>query len=413
MFFFPTLDKDLMDNRAKSKNLQPSNTIVSKLIVCVMTKYKSRTRQAKKQSPRNKPLLRRALVHSAQMLATASVFSLQKLSASSPERVVVNVGGTRYEILKQHLVKFPHTLLGSDRKKNFYDEERKEYFFDRDHVIFKSIAEFYRTGCFHVSPSDCMEALLEELKFFGIPKQYVSECCCEHIVFDDEEGKRMHTATVMSHKHSKVSKPVTAKEKLWQFLTNSKSSISSAVFGYFFGGVVLLNISAIISETVPTRSGPSYLEVYPRVFFGLDSFCVGIFTVEYIARLYSASRRLEFIKKVSNAFDLIGIIPYYIDIFERLFKSHNTVLDFFVTVFRMFRIFRITKLARHSERFQNLLQSVQSAATELGGILFSFLALMVTFSSILYYFEAHEKETKFVSIPEACWYTLVTMTTLG
>lgn len=206
---------------------------------------------------------------------------------------------------------------------------------------------------------------------------------------------------------------LSAREKLWEFLTNTKSSKASAVFGYLFGAVVALNISAIVTETVPTKSRVKHGDAYNDEFFGIDSFCVGIFTVEYVARLYSAPNRLKFVREMSNVIDLLGIIPYYIGVVERAVQSNNVVLDFIVTVFRVFRVFRVTKLARHSERFQNLLLSVQSAATELGGILFSFLALMVTFSSIMYYFERKEDKTEFISIPAAFWYTLVTMTTLG
>ncbi|KAJ7392433.1 hypothetical protein OS493_012096 [Desmophyllum pertusum] len=249
-----------------------------------------------------------------------------------------------------------------------------EYFFDRDPVIFKNIAEFYRDGKFHLpSPTaGCMEAILDELKFL----EFLNILC------------RIVAVNISS----------------WE--TKRKEEETK-------GTVVLLNISAIVAETVPTDSGLKLREAHANVFFGIDSFCVGIFTIEYVARLYSAPQRLDFVREMSNVIDLLGIVPYYIAVIERAVKSESSVLDFVITIFRMFRVFRVTKLARHSERFQTLLMSVQSAGTELGGILFSFLALMVTFSSMMYYFERKEDDTKFISIPAACWYTLVTMTTLG
>lgn len=402
-----------MDTREKQKL---PRSVVRTLIHLGKMKIRRKTRHNKNKSPRHGPLIRRILLNSAQMLATPSVMSLQKLHAPNVNRITVNVGGTKYEIAKKNLEKFPDTLLGSERKKYFYDEEKMEYFFDRDPVLFKNIAEFYRVGSFHVaSPTTvCMEAILDELVFFGIPQHLVFDCCCEHIILGDEEQeKKKKKLEARESKQARDYNSLTAREKLWEFLTNTKSSKASAVFGYLFGAVVALNISAIVTETVPTKSKVKHGEAFNNEFFGIDSFCVGIFTVEYAARLYSAPNRLKFVREMSNVIDLLGIIPYYIGVVERAVKSNNVVLDFIVTVFRVFRVFRVTKLARHSERFQNLLLSVQSAATELGGILFSFLALMVTFSSILYYFERNEDETKFISIPAAFWYTLVTMTTLG
>lgn len=403
--------KDLMDRREKEKF---QRSLVRKLIHLGKMKIKRKTRpDNRRKLGGHGPLVRRILLNSAQMLASLSTSSLQTLNPPSIDRITVNVGGTKYELPKKNLEKFPDTLLGSERKKFFYDAQRMEYFFDRDPVIFKNIAEFYRDGNFHLpSPTTgCMEAILDELNFFGIPEHLVSDCCCEHIILGDEEQekKKKQVATI----EKKPSHSWTAREKLWEFLTNSKSCKEAAIFGYLFGAVVLLNISAIVAETVPTDSALNHGEEHAKVFFGIDSFCVGIFTIEYVARLYSAPQRLDFVREMSNVIDLLGIIPYYIAVVERAVKSNSEVLDFVVTVFRMFRVFRVTKLARHSERFQNLLLSVQSAATELGGILFSFLALMVTFSSIMYYFESKEVDTDFISIPAACWYTLVTMTTLG
>ena len=361
-------------------------------------------------------LIERILINSARVLASCGTSLQQNAITPKEERITVNVGGTKYELAKKNLKKFPDTLLGSERKNFFYDAERKEYFFDRDPVIFKNIADFYRHGSFH-SPAPtvcCMEAVLDELKYFGIPQHSVFDCCCEHIIQEDEEQeKKKQIETMESKLPQKDRDSWTAREKLWQLLTNSKSSKKSEAFGFLFGAVVLLNISAIVAETVPAESDQTNGKAHRNIFFGLDSFCVAIFTIEFTARLYAAPYRLDFARDPSNIIDLLGIIPYYVAVVERAVNSNNAVLGFVVTVFRIFRVFRVTKLARYSERFQNLLRSIQGAAMELGGILFSFLALMITFSSIMYYFEREQKGTKFKSIPAAFWYTLVTMTTLG
>lgn len=85
-------------------------------------------------------------------------------------RIVVNVGGIKYEIVKKNLEKFLDIFFGSERKKYFFDKKRMEYFFDCDFVIFKNIVEFYCVGFFYVFLIliVCMEVVLDELIFFGI-----------------------------------------------------------------------------------------------------------------------------------------------------------------------------------------------------------------------------------------------------
>ncbi|KAK3749038.1 hypothetical protein QZH41_018055, partial [Actinostola sp. cb2023] len=301
------------------------------------------------------------------------------------------------------------TLLGGERKQFFYDEDRREYFFDRDPVTFKHVLDFYRTGKFHISTPDCMESIRDELAFFGIPEAYVSECCCEHISFENEEEEEA------LERHKNPPQVSGGKEKLYEFLTDFNSSVGAAIFSYFFVLVVMINIGLIVGETLDCENLTKCGNYHEKAFFVVDSFCVAVFTFEFFARLFSCPDRLEFMKDYSNLVDLIGILPYYFGIVERMAETNSIVLQSFITTLRIFRIFRVIKLARHSEQFQNLLYSIAQAGGELGGILFSFLALMVMFSTIIFSAEegGSENPDGFTSIPSAFWYTLVTMTTLG
>jgi len=56
---------------------------------------------------------------------------------------------------------------------------------------------------------------------------------------------------------------------------------------------------------------------------------------------------------------------------------------------------------------------LKSCASELGFLLFSLTMAIVIFATIMFYAEKNVSGTKFTSIPEAFWYTIVTMTTLG
>ncbi len=53
------------------------------------------------------------------------------------QKLVINISGRRFETWQNTLEKYPDTLLGSNERDFFYEEETNEYFFDRDPDIFR------------------------------------------------------------------------------------------------------------------------------------------------------------------------------------------------------------------------------------------------------------------------------------
>lgn len=95
------------------------------------------------------------------------------------EKFVINVSGRRFETWRNTVEKYPDTLLGSSERDFFYDEQTKEYFFDRDPDIFRHILNYYRTGKLHYPKHECLMAYDEELAFFGIIPDVIGDCCYE------------------------------------------------------------------------------------------------------------------------------------------------------------------------------------------------------------------------------------------
>src|SRR5262249_60083659 len=73
----------------------------------------------------------------------------------------------------------------------------------------------------------------------------------------------------------------------------------------------------------------------------------------------------------------------------------------------------IFKLVRHTAAFQFLAEAVYSERRVLWSAAVLMLALLVFQSSVVYYFEREAQPDKYGSIPEAMWWGIVTLTTVG
>ncbi|KAF4729844.1 hypothetical protein FOZ62_031352 [Perkinsus olseni] len=116
----------------------------------------------------------------------------------------------------------------------------------------------------------------------------------------------------------------------------------------FYSGLmmvlILLNILAVLLE-----SDGAILSVIGKAFFDyLEFISVTLFTVDYLARLYSAPanplvgcRRARYIKSFLGLVDVISILPFWIECLVYLLDpSLGGLAD--ASIFRVFRIFRVS-----------------------------------------------------------------------
>uniref|UniRef100_A0A8C4GTB5 Potassium voltage-gated channel, Shal-related subfamily, member 3 n=1 Tax=Dicentrarchus labrax TaxID=13489 RepID=A0A8C4GTB5_DICLA len=329
------------------------------------------------------------------------------------ELIILNVSGRRFETWRNTLDRYPDTLLGSSEKEFFYNEETKEYFFDRDPDVFRSILNFYRTGKLHYPRYECISSYEEELAFFGIIPEIIGDCCYEEY----KDRKRENAERLMDdqedNKDAKLPN-MTFRETMWRAFENPHTSTMALVFYYVTGFFIAVSVITNVVETVPCGSSPNQKEVpcgerYTVAFFCMDTACVMIFTVEYLMRLFAAPSRYRFMRSVMSIIDVVAILPYYIGL---VMTDNEDVSGAFVTL-RVFRVFRIFKFSRHSQGLRILGYTLKSCASELGFLLFSLTMAIIIFATVMFYAEKGSSSSKFTSIPASFWYTIVTMTTLG
>eukprot|EP01119_Soliformovum_irregulare_P018557 TRINITY_DN5721_c0_g1_i1.p1 TRINITY_DN5721_c0_g1~~TRINITY_DN5721_c0_g1_i1.p1 ORF type:complete len:261 (-),score=69.25 TRINITY_DN5721_c0_g1_i1:51-833(-) len=89
------------------------------------------------------------------------------------DRVILNVGGTKFETYTSTLTKYPLSLLGAmfhERNEHLLKpDDRGEYFFDRNPAAFEMILNWYRTGKLRKIFGMSGSALEEEIDYWQLP----------------------------------------------------------------------------------------------------------------------------------------------------------------------------------------------------------------------------------------------------
>lgn len=337
----------------------------------------------------------------------------------SDAKVIINVGGRRFVTWKNTLKRFPQTLLGSEElAARFYDQDKKEYFIDRDPHLFRYILNYYRCGKLHRSFEDCNASFEEELLFYGIMPQEVHDCCFDDDNEDNNADDSKSSASGPTCNKTEQLRTTgwigRARNWMWVLLEGEAESGFRAFFGmvviYIVGLFIILSIFTTVYETVPCENVEKVCDERVRILDLLDVICVGVFTVEFSLRLMVCPNVLEFAKNAMNIIDFLSIFPFYVTLLLQSVVGSN--LEAFV-VLRVLRIFRVFKLTRHSKRLQRFGAAMASCVGDLASLMFVLVIAIVVFSSMIYFIERKAVEGKFTSIPDSMWYTIVTMITLG
>lgn len=192
------------------------------------------------------------------------------------ELIVLNVSGRRFQTWRTTLERYPDTLLGSTEKEFFFNEDTKEYFFDRDPEVFRCVLNFYRTGKLHYPRYECISAYDDELAFYGILPEIIGDCCYEEY----KDRKRENAERLMDDNDSENNQEsmpsLSFRQTMWRAFENPHTSTLALVFYYVTGFFIAVSVITNVVETVPCGTVPGSKELpcgerYSVAFFCLDT----------------------------------------------------------------------------------------------------------------------------------------------
>ena len=335
------------------------------------------------------------------------------------ERVVINVSGLRFETQLKTLNQFPDSLLGDPTRRNrYYDPLRNEYFFDRNRPSFDAILYYYQSGGRLRRPVNVpLDVFSEEIRFYELGEEVIEKYREDEGFIKEEE------------------KPLPDNEfqrRMWLLFEYPESSMAARLIAIFSVSIILLSIVIFCLETLPefkhyrvingTVNGTGSIEEddipkFNEPFFIIETACIIWFTSELLVRFASCPNKIAFFRNIMNLIDIVAIIPYFITLGTVVAdesKSNNQAMSLAILrVIRLVRVFRIFKLSRHSKGLQILGQTLKASMRELGLLIFFLFIGVILFSSAVYFAEADSEDSHFKSIPDAFWWAVVTMTTVG
>jgi voltage-gated potassium channel len=184
----------------------------------------------------------------------------------------------------------------------------------------------------------------------------------------------------------------------------------SVIFDRSIVALIVINLVAATLESMPQLATR-----YALWFNVVEYVSLVAFTVEYALRLWCAvehtphrhlppwNARLKYALSGAGLVDLLSVLPFW---FAFLLPADLR----FVLVLRMIRFF---KIARYSPAMRSLLDVLYSERRALFGCLVILFGAMMIAAAAMHLAEGHVQPEKLGTIPDAMWWAIVTLGTIG
>ena len=251
------------------------------------------------------------------------------------DRIILNVGGERFETLSGTLQRFPTTLLGSQESRiHFYNKHTDEYFFDRSRSLFEAILLFYQTnGVLRCPQNSSVEIFQEECRYFRLPEEMVAALNEDKTgLFDEFDDQNSGSENAEQ----------TLRMKIWNIAENPETSDTARRFFIFSTSMVIISCSVTSAETYCTEH--SSIDHHSDIFH-TDMFAIAelIFQIWFLFELLVAvvcSPKISLIfESAIKWVDMITVLHY----FTLLAISHHVPLHFRRHTISFLRIIRCAR----------------------------------------------------------------------
>ena len=174
--------------------------------------------------------------------------------------------------------------------------------------------------------------------------------------------------------------------------------------------LIVVTVIATVLESVPSLAAQ-----YGLTFQVIEAIAIVVFTIEYALRLATAVEHaplrhlgtfhaiLRLGTSWSGLIDLAAILPFWL--------AFVVTPDFRIIL--VLRLVRFFKLTRYSPAMRSLVDALYSERRALAGCFVIFCGTTVIAAALMHLIEGSAQPDKFGTIPEAMWWAIVTIGTIG
>lgn len=144
----------------------------------------------------------------------------------------------------------------------------------------------------------------------------------------------------------------------------------------------------------------------------VDFITTCFFTIEFVLRLVFCPTKKTFVLSFFNIVDIFSLVvmysKYVVEAVNPKEKYTASVFDI-VHCFQIVRVFRLFRLVKNFNGFRVLLYAMKASVCEVLLMSLFLIVAMLLFSAFVFF----SGDAVFTSIPDAFWWAIVTMTTVG
>jgi len=175
-------------------------------------------------------------------------------------------------------------------------------------------------------------------------------------------------------------------------------------------GLIVVNLVAVALESVPALARD-----YHVIFASIEYVALAVFTIEYGLRIWVAREhgphrhltpfraRLKYMLSPEGLVDFVAVLPFW---FAPLLPDDLRMLQ-------VLRIFRFFKIARYSPAMRSLLDVLYRERRALFGCIVITVGAALVSAALMHLAEGHVQPDKLGTIPDALWWAIVTVGTIG